>query len=137
MAYILQNIYKVCYAENYRMREKSMREIKRGLNKWRNIPYSCIGTNNIFKVPVLPDLIHRFSIIPIKTCSLVAQLVKNLPAMQDSWIRCLDWEDPLEKGRLPTQEFWPGEFHGLCSPWSHEESDITDLVSPSQSQLNL
>ena len=31
--------------------------------------------------------------------SLVAQLVKNLPAMQDTWVRSLGWEDPLEKGK--------------------------------------
>ena len=30
--------------------------------------------------------------------SLVAQLVKNLPAIQETWIRSLGWEDPLEKG---------------------------------------
>ena len=29
--------------------------------------------------------------------SLVAQLVKNLPAMQDTWVLSLGWEDPLEK----------------------------------------
>ena len=32
--------------------------------------------------------------------SLVAQLVKNPPAMQETWVRSLGWEDPLEKGRL-------------------------------------
>ena len=31
--------------------------------------------------------------------SLVAQLVKNLPAMQETWVRSLRWEDPLEKGK--------------------------------------
>ena len=31
--------------------------------------------------------------------SLVAQLVKTLPAMQETWIRSLGWEDPLEKGK--------------------------------------
>ena len=31
--------------------------------------------------------------------SLVAHLVKNLPAMQETWVRSLGWEDPLEKGR--------------------------------------
>ena len=31
--------------------------------------------------------------------SLVAQLVKNLPALWETWIRSLGWEDPLEKGR--------------------------------------
>ena len=31
--------------------------------------------------------------------SLVAQLVKNLPAIRKTWVRSLDWEDPLEKGK--------------------------------------
>ena len=31
--------------------------------------------------------------------SLVAQLVKNLPAIQETWVQSLDWEDPLEKGK--------------------------------------
>ena len=31
--------------------------------------------------------------------SLVVQLVKNLPAMQETWVRSLGWEDPLEKGK--------------------------------------
>ena len=30
--------------------------------------------------------------------SLVAQLVKNLPAMRETWVQSLGWEDPLEKG---------------------------------------
>ena len=30
--------------------------------------------------------------------SLVAQMVKNPPAMKETWVRPLDWEDPLEKG---------------------------------------
>ena len=31
--------------------------------------------------------------------SVVAQLVKNLPAMRETWVRSLVWEDPLEKGK--------------------------------------
>ena len=34
----------------------------------------------------------------IERASLVAQMVKNLPAMQETWIRSLSWEGPLEKG---------------------------------------
>ena len=30
--------------------------------------------------------------------SLVAQMIKNPPAMQETWVQSLDWEDPLEKG---------------------------------------
>ena len=47
--------------------------------------------------------------------SLVAQLVKNPLVMWESWVQSLDWEDPLEKERLPTPVFWPGEFHGLVA----------------------
>ena len=54
---------------------------------------------------------------------LVAQLVKNLPAMWETWVQSLGWEDPLEKGSTPV--FWPGEFHGLNSPWGHKELDFS------------
>ena len=43
--------------------------------------------------------------------SLVAQIVNNLPAMQETWVQSLSWEDALEKGILPTLVFLPGEFH--------------------------
>ena len=33
--------------------------------------------------------------------ALVAQLVKNPPAMDETWVRSLGWEDPLEKGKAP------------------------------------
>ena len=33
--------------------------------------------------------------------SLVAQLVKNLPTMWETWVRSLGWKDPLEKGKAP------------------------------------
>ena len=57
--------------------------------------------------------------------SLVAQLVKNLPAMWKTCIRSLGWEDILEKGKAPTPAFWPGELHVLYSPFGHKESDMT------------
>ena len=43
--------------------------------------------------------------------SLVAQMVKRLPAMQETWVQFLGWEDPLEKGAATHPVFWPGEFH--------------------------
>ena len=65
--------------------------------------------------------------------SLVAQLVKNPPAMWDTWVWSLGWEDPLWRERLPTPVFWPGEFHGLYSPWGHKELDTTEQLSLSSS----
>ena len=41
--------------------------------------------------------------------SLVVQLVKNLPEMQEMLVKSLDWEDPLEKGKAG--EFQPGGFY--------------------------
>ena len=31
--------------------------------------------------------------------SLVAKMIKNSSAVQETWVKSLDWEDPLEKGR--------------------------------------
>ena len=56
--------------------------------------------------------------------SLVAQLVKNSLAMQETWVRSLGWEDPLEEGtatyssilawRTPTdREAWQAAVHGI------------------------
>ena len=53
--------------------------------------------------------------------SLIAQLVKKLPAMQDTWVRSMDREDPLRRERLSTPVFWPGEFHGLYSQWGRKD----------------
>ena len=58
--------------------------------------------------------------------SLVAQLVKNLPAMWEAWVRSLGQEDPLEKGMATHPSILDGEFHGLYSPWGHKESDTTE-----------
>ena len=43
--------------------------------------------------------------INVTRTSLVAQLVKNPPAMQETQVRFLDWEDPWRRGRLPTLVF--------------------------------
>ena len=61
---------------------------------------------------------------------LVAQLVKNPPAVREIWARSLGWEEPLEKGGGCT--LWPGEFHGLYSPWGrrvrHDWVTFTSLL---------
>ena len=60
-------------------------------------------------------------------------LVRNPPAMQETWVRALGWEDPLEKGKVPTPVFWLGEFHGPYSLWCHQESDTHEQLSLSLS----
>ena len=62
--------------------------------------------------------------------SLVAQTVKNLPAMWETRVASLGWEDPLEKG-MAIPVFLPREFHGQRSlagykSWGCKESDTTE-----------
>ena len=57
--------------------------------------------------------------------SLVAQLVKNLPEMWETWVGKILWRWE----RLPTPIFWPGELHGLYSPWGLKELDTTERLS--------
>ena len=59
----------------------------------------------------------------------LAQMVKNLPAMQEMRVQSLDQEDPLEKEMVTCSSILPGEIHGQrslvgYSPWGHKESDI-------------
>ena len=62
--------------------------------------------------------------------SLVAQMVKNPPARQETQVQSLGHEGPLKKGMQSTPVFLPGESHGQSSlvgytPWGHKESDMT------------
>ena len=61
--------------------------------------------------------------------SLVAELVKNLPATRgpgwDPWVGKIPWR----RDQLLTAVFWPGELHGLYSPWGLKESDMTERPS--------
>ena len=52
----------------------------------------------------------------------MAHSVKNLPAMQDTCVQSLSWEDPLEEGMQPTPVFLPGE-----SPWTEEPGGLQSM----------
>ena len=53
------------------------------------------------------------------TASLVAQRLKHLPGMQETWVRSLSREDPLEKGKWkPTPVLLLGESHGGGVWWA-------------------
>ena len=56
--------------------------------------------------------------------SLVAQMVKNSPSMQEIWVRPLGWEDSLEEGMATTPVFLPGE-----SQWSEEPGGLQFMGS--------
>ena len=58
--------------------------------------------------------------------SLLAQTVKNLLAMQETWVRSLGWEDPLEKAMATHPSILAWRIHGLYSAWDHKGSDMTE-----------
>ena len=64
---------------------------------------------------------------------MVAQRVKRLPAMQETRVRSLGWEDPLEKEMATHSSNLAWRIHGWrslvgCSPRGHKESDTTEWL---------
>ena len=55
--------------------------------------------------------------------------MKNPPAMGETWVRSLDWEEPLEKGKATYSSILAWKFHGLYSPWGHKELDTAEQLS--------
>ena len=60
-------------------------------------------------------------------------MVKNLPAMQETWTQSLGWEEALEKGMATHSNILTGESHGQrslegYSPWGHNESDMNEVT---------
>ena len=73
--------------------------------------------------------IHTYNRV---TLLYTAKMVKNPPAMQETWVQFLGWEDALEgrawqptPGFLPGESPWTEELEGYSS-WSREGSDMTE-----------
>ena len=61
---------------------------------------------------------------------MVGQLVKNLPAMQETWVQSLGWEDPLEKGTTTHSSILAWRIpQTVYSPLGRKESDMTEQLS--------
>ena len=74
-----------------------------------------------------------FQCLPrVGTPYLMAQLVKNLPAMREIWVWSLDREDPLEKGMATHSSILAWRIP-WTSPWGCKESDMTEWLSLSLS----
>ena len=64
--------------------------------------------------------------------SLIAQLVKNLPAMQETWVQSLGWENPLEKGMATHSSALAWRIPWTENPgwlWGRKESDTTERLT--------
>ena len=78
-------------------------------------------------IKLLPRISSIWSWLTVLCGFPVPQLVKNPPGRPgfDLWVGKIPWR----REQLPTPVFWPGEFHGLYSPWGHRESDTTEWLS--------
>ena len=68
----------------------------------------------------------------------MAQMVKNPPAMWETWVQSQGWEDPLEEGMATHSSILAWRTHGQRNlagycPWGREESDTTERLSTAQS----
>ena len=68
---------------------------------------------------------------------MVAQLVENLPAMQETQVQPLGREDPLEESRKSSGVLLPRGSHGQRSlagdsPWDHRALDVTERLARAQ-----
>ena len=66
------------------------------LNSSNRFQYTCRKVTDFY----IPAAVNIYSVVFRESCkyaSLVDQMLKNLPAMQETWVRSLDWEVLLEK----------------------------------------
>ena len=103
---------------------------------WFNSP--LITTNGLkacttgYHFPGWWSFIQKFSIYPFQYSwpSPVAQLVKNPPAIPETWVRSLGWEDPLEKGTATHSSILAWRIPQIVySPWGRRELDTTKQLS--------
>ena len=73
--------------------------------------------------PFLPLIIDELSLFTsINRTSLVVQMVKNIPVMQESWVRSLGWEDPLEKEMATHSSILAWRI-----PWTEEPGGLQSM----------
>ena len=78
--------------------------------------------------------VHSKLIQLYKWASLVAQLVKNPPTIEETLVQFLGQEDPLEEGIATHSSILAWRAHGQrslagYSPWGHTESDMTEWLN--------
>ena len=113
----------------------------RGGEGWAGLGIDWIDFNAILKIDnqqgptVMSNEIMYKGLSTIFTrASLVARIVKNPPAMQETWIWSWVRKIPWRRKRHFTPAFLPRESHGQrslvgYSPWGHKESDRTEQLS--------
>ena len=74
-----------------------MKEIKYDINRWRDIPCSWVGRINIVKMIILPNIIYRFNMIPIKLSVAFFQKLEQKLTIHMETQKTLNSQSSLEK----------------------------------------
>ena len=85
------------------------------------LEHVCFGTQRNFHGPPEGGVLLKINHIRV---SLVAQRVKNLPAMQETWVQSLGWEDPLENGMATHSSILAWRI-----PWADEPGGLQSMGS--------
>ena len=78
--------------------------------------------------PKFSVLLLLLSLSPLTSSPGSSAGKESSPAMLESWVQSWIGRIPWRREGLPTPVFWPREFHGPYSPWSHKESDRTEWL---------
>ena len=105
----------------------------------QNRTFGRVGNKDIILIKYArmeknPQIYWYINLISNKYYSFGGSVVKNQPGKQETWIRSLGWEYPLEKEMEPTPVFLLGKSHRQrslvgYSPWDCKESDMTEQLS--------
>ena len=87
---------------------------------WYMLKY--LGIKVIDTLNELSNHIRKENCVCLCVCVCVCACVHMLVSL---WVGKI----PQRRERLPTPVFWPGEFHGLFSPWGRKHSDVTEWLS--------
>ena len=101
----------------------------RGWCKGRNRRWLVMGSEFIFRVNILKTTFKGW--VSCELYLLVAQMVKNLPAMQETQVWSLGWEDPLEKGMATPSSVLAWEI-----PWTEHPVRPQSMGSQSRTWLS-
>ena len=95
--------------------------------KWKSKVFSELKTGGPaldfgFRDDLSKEVIFKLSFRSANRASLVAQLVKNLPTIWETWVQSLGWEDPLEKGMATHFSFLAWR-----TPWTEEPGGLQSM----------
>ena len=108
----------------------------------RNVSQTCACINKKIINVQTPNQFSNKIIVELYRVSLVVQMAKNLPAMQETWVQSLVGKIPWRRKWQPTPVFLPRKSHGQrslvgYSPQGHKESDVIEWLILSLSYIIL